>query len=483
MDTLRVVKSYRGKPAKVLPLPKRGNVFSKLKRLISSNVTARKPSNEHSAPPTRFFSQADIPKFDEAADETENQGNVTNRVLSNFFAKQGDKPLSEVEYEGVLALLERSKASVTLPMDVSMLSVVKHDVPASANTTIANQRHQHKISKNNSIYDTTMGNTSNASYRPTYHTLGSVPARPFKRVYQFSGVPLPYSAKLKMPPVKKHKPEPPLDLSINNDSLTFERPLSNTANSLLSALDGKKVDFGETSSAATKKQLENQYTKLNRRNVKPLTAADISKTMAFNTAEVPGETKQVEQGTEKKESPKAEPVKAASNGDSRRKGMTFGLLFMTEATKLPGTEKLHEKKLHKPEKLRETEELHKSEKLHETEKQPEKQNGSELAFVPKANGTPKESTSAFRPMTNGTPKPAFKADKTVDHEETPVSTKPDPIVVLSNDEPEPEANLFSAKPVSAEPDYSSAFVFPTVPTTKKSLDMAEVAKYENVFTF
>ncbi|CAI4241321.1 CIC_collapsed_G0000660.mRNA.1.CDS.1 [Saccharomyces cerevisiae] len=53
----------------------------------------------------------DIENKEEEYDET-HETNISNAKLANFFSKKGNEPLSEIEIEGVMSLLQKSSKSM-----------------------------------------------------------------------------------------------------------------------------------------------------------------------------------------------------------------------------------------------------------------------------------------------------------------------------------------------------------------------------------
>lgn len=342
MDNRRVMKAYRDRSGQYQTS---GGLFSRVKRYFSGsaapdpqirtvsaatapkrNATAHEPAALHSntllADLSRsILSTSVVP----AADSGD-----SNRILSTFFQEKGGKPLTDVEYEGVMSLLERSKASITLPLpDLTpkkpealeasnrantnarnanttnnALNAIGHSNPNNtmnqANVTVGPYS-QTKL-RNSSMY---LNNSSFAvsDYKPQYHTFNESSSRAnmsMKRVYQFSGLPSPYRTRIKAPNLAARKlrrvtpvisrPEA-MDAAANKtanastntadnktanntlDAQSSFRPKSKTANALLSVLDGKnesgaEIDIQlETGEEDTRRPLHNPYFRPKRRQI------------------------------------------------------------------------------------------------------------------------------------------------------------------------------------------------------------------------
>lgn len=340
MDNRRVIKAYKDRGReKFLPLPSKAGLLLKMKRYISgsslwqdsnrtssansSRVSSRSASRQPSvsqpnAHSLRLLSES----FALAANQSveQNPDHTANEVLSNFFKEKGDRPLSQIEYEGVMSLLEKSKANITMPSiesDQQLQHTGRPQPPtrdssfAQHNTTFSTQR----ILKNTSMYDGShaANATFSADYKPKYNSINdstrAVPA--VKRVYQFSGLPSPYRTRIRTPsqPQKKARRIATESAITSTSSLVSTepetiKPKSNTANSLLSVLDShEKQGSTDVAVGTSDRPLHNPYAKNRRRTARtgsstpaPFTTADdISKTIAFNQAkdlaESPDKTK------------------------------------------------------------------------------------------------------------------------------------------------------------------------------------------------
>lgn len=329
MDNRRVIRAYKDRyKERVLPYPARQGLFSKVKRYLSGgslwqNQQQRDGQQQDSDPSSRLPSRAasvSIPhqhnsRFLSDSFSVPNRSvtgpdttTTPNEVLSSFFKEKGDAPLTEIEYEGVVSLLERSKANVTLPghNDSTALhrnsTILNHNDTAD-NHTVLPPLYSQKVLRNSSMHD---GNSTaslvHSDYRPAYqnyeHSLATNP--PMKRVFQFSGVPSPYQTRIKAPGSKPKRikriasTEPNASTDSVISASTTAKPISSTANSLLSVLDGHNNTASEDlPQKSQEKPLLNPYARHKRRTAtqqlqKPTppisTAEDISKTVNYNTA-------------------------------------------------------------------------------------------------------------------------------------------------------------------------------------------------------
>ncbi|KAG7191554.1 uncharacterized protein KQ657_003060 [Scheffersomyces spartinae] len=258
-----------------------------------------------------------------------------SEVLSQFFQQKGNTPLTQVEYEGVMALLLKSKdgsgngtgsdngnvsdivsssANTCGRRTVDRANVTTSHIqmPGSFSTTPNKQKSLRNTSlRERSVY------VSTPEYKPHYKSINNTVNIPsIKRVYQFSGLPSPYKTKIRPPPPVS------ANTTMNNSTIlprniagmsttassplpASKKPLSETANTLLSILDGK-LSTGEVSESDREvrlKQLSNPYGRgsgLKRSksissqkqesssSSTVFTADDISKTIAYDqTKELP----------------------------------------------------------------------------------------------------------------------------------------------------------------------------------------------------
>lgn len=353
MDNRRVIKAYkeRGRE-KVLPLPSKAGLLLKMKRYISgsslwqeglsrlrtasssssrapSGVSSRKPSlSQPNAHSSRLISESFAAASSTNQSMEQNPDQTANEVLSTFFREKGNQPLSQIEYEGVMSLLEKSRANMSMTSidpDQHSHTVARVGSP-TRDSSFAQQNNStlsNRVLKNTSFYDSNAPNATFAApdYRPLYQSFsGSSRSHPpVKRVYQFSGLPSPYRTRIRAPglPQKKMRrivtesEASTTPVPAEKSDSEMSKPRSNTANSLLSALDNhQKADDGEVTFDKAEKPLYNPYVRNRRKAAKATassnsttatpkpysTADDISKTVAFNQA------KELKESPEKGES-------------------------------------------------------------------------------------------------------------------------------------------------------------------------------------
>ncbi|PVH14036.1 uncharacterized protein CXQ87_002159 [Candidozyma duobushaemuli] len=372
MDNRRVLKAYqdRGRE-KVLPYPSKAGLLSKMKRYISgsslwqetsrnpsasssrvsSRTASRKPSvSQPNAHSSRLLSESFAAASTTNQSMDQNPDQTANDVLSSFFKEKGDRPLSQIEYEGVMSLLEKSRANTTLPLNDEQHTVLKSPTREPSfsqhnNTTFSNQR----VLKNTSMYDGANATFAAPDYRPSYQNFGdNSRVAPVKRVYQFSGLPSPYKTRIRAPGQRKaRRVATEADITPSAGAIPeAETPkrISSTASSLLSVLDNQKKGGNDVAVSTNDKPLHNPYAKNRRRTAKTSTtkpystADDISKTVAFNKAkdlaESPEKANESLFSSEKTEKA-PETTEPASNGKSTNPLFTFKPSETKPAEKTP----------------------------------------------------------------------------------------------------------------------------------------------------
>lgn len=358
MDNRRVLKAYqdRGRE-KVLPYPSKVGLLLKMKRYISgsslwqdplrnpsasssrvsSRSASRKPSvSQPNANASRLLSESFAAASTTNQSMDQNPDQTANEMLSSFFKEKGDRPLSQIEYEGVRSLLEKSRANTTLQNDEHTVLRSPTREPSFSqqnNTTFSNQR----VLKNTSMYDGANATFAAPDYRPLYQTFNdSSRVAPVKRVYQFSGLPSPYKTRIRAPGQRKARrvmtEADATPSSAAAPEVETPKRISSTATSLLSVLDSQKKETADVAIDSLEKPLHNPYAKNRRRTAKINTAKpystadDISKTVAFNKAKDLAVSP--EKGNDSLFSPaksesKPESKDTASNGKSSTPLFTF----------------------------------------------------------------------------------------------------------------------------------------------------------------
>lgn len=329
MDNRRVMRAFRNREqGKVLPYPSRNGLLSRVKRYFSGSSIPKDQQHEQTRRPTQVADATSnrsafvLPESSTPANSTLLEADQsTNRVLSNFFQEKGDKPLSEIEYEGVMSLLEKSKASITLPLPESTPETRKSRVEDSDVSTV---QHNHtfaplskNVLRNASMYEGNSTSFATPDYKPIYHTFSDTSRGNIsvKRVYQFSGLPSPYQTRIKAPNMTSRRAKRLESLKQANTSVSStpsmsavdtasNKVMSNTANSLLSILDGAE-STPDIDNDEVVRPLYNPYAKNKKRSAPQdsgvskratLGADDIAKTVSFNKAE---EVPRVDEGSNK----------------------------------------------------------------------------------------------------------------------------------------------------------------------------------------
>lgn len=344
MDNKRVYRTYKEKVREqASPYMKPGHgLFSRFKRLFSPKNSERAQKKSSVEKLTREEepdkAEGEISKVQEQSSFINNSAldseRSPNEILTQFFLKKKDSGLSDVEYEGVISLMNKSRASA----NNSVISqYTESGVPSRQPLQFADVSLQSRrkgpndtfLSRNDSTFMSNPGNqeksllkgpeTLFSGYGAMQTPNNSFSHRslpPMKRVYQFSGLPSPYRTKIRPPSLRLQqgfqKPANPVASAGHPSQKSLPQPMSNAANSLLSILDGNSVEekpkandtrgddvsknlsqFGnpysksrnlkkhksQTSSAQT--QTENSKKK----GPTVLTADDIKNTVYFNTAQ------------------------------------------------------------------------------------------------------------------------------------------------------------------------------------------------------
>ncbi|KAJ9097105.1 hypothetical protein QFC19_006880 [Naganishia cerealis] len=243
-----------------------------------------------------------------------------SQVLSKFFSEKGDKPLTDIEYEGVQSLLAKARDNDTFLGDSSVLEGKNKRRRGLAQAPdVTNRSLLANLTGNGSFFYSTpqkqtLLRNPNASqiitpdYRPTYHSVNPRSIRSVKRVYHFSGVPSPYRTRITAPMrsakakqvLQDEKLHPPAALP----STTFDftsKPMSATAGTLLSIIDGSETKdqvaskednkagkFSNPYSSAGSikaKKSEPTQTTLTKSKFPPISAKDIVNTTSFDKSE------------------------------------------------------------------------------------------------------------------------------------------------------------------------------------------------------
>lgn len=355
MDNRRVMKAYRDWSGRSRPS---GGLVSYVKRIFSgpardttgSSSPTDKPKQRSTTVSTvspQFASTSSVNLIRSAHPTGAPASDVEdpNCILSAFFQEKAGQPLSEVEYEGVMSLLERSKASITLPFEdlslrhsLVLCSVPRKDTRLGANTTTpadpktdagAKKKARESVSDSRAQQNSTfapysqtklrnvsacLNNSSFAGseYRPVYHTFNGNTSRAntsLKRVYEFSGIPSPYQTRIQAPNFAKRKLRrvAPLGESSQTATVTMAehtdtaaaeqssafRPKSKTANALLSILGGDAGASEEllqsVPGGSTPKHIYNPYLRPRRRVVSRHVTSGVSGDVDLLKARISGE--------------------------------------------------------------------------------------------------------------------------------------------------------------------------------------------------
>ncbi|CAI4054616.1 FG-nucleoporin NUP60 SKDI_01G0730 [Saccharomyces kudriavzevii IFO 1802] len=188
----------------------------------------------------------DVENNEEQCDETR-EANISNAQLANFFSKKGNEPLSEIEIEGVMSLLQKSNKS----MNTSKRGQKSSESSNADHSLILKESGSTPISVSNAPtfnpkYDTTT--VSNASMNTTLGTIGSR-----KYSFNYSSLPSPYKTTVyRYSAAKKISDTYTANTSVQSavsakstragvTKPTSTKKMSNTAAALVSLLDEKDI--------------------------------------------------------------------------------------------------------------------------------------------------------------------------------------------------------------------------------------------------
>lgn len=499
MDNRRVFRSYKEKvkdSATPYARPNNG-LFSKMKLFLTG---ASLWSNHETAGHDDRIADNTIPMDIEKGEKVEssikpfsfpepdtslfktplksNQSKAPNQVLSSFFQDKGDKPLTEVEYEGIVSLLAKSKSASNTPnnsvvyrgdggsrqfesiADLTDLGNKDADTSAfkSSGSNLFTTPYSQRTLKNTSSNDHVL---STPEYKPVYHTINenfntkNVPS--VKRVYQFSGLPSPYRTRIRAPslsakPKAPTKKSPSIPKSPSAQKAT-SKPMSNAANSLLNILDGnthsEDVEMKDASNNKTDiiEQFSNPYHRP--QSVKKPRSQDSNKSQSSINAST--------------------PIKKKKNT----------LLTADDINKTISFDKSEELPKEKTTTSRNN----------ETPK-------SQITFVPstQTNDGKPDSKSTSNQFKFNVPKEEPKvADKGTNIAANGTSEKPKDVNQFPNNQFQTKTNGFSfgkttkpnidSNPVYNIPSKDLEFIFPEIIQAEVSLDYHKVNKYKSLFEF
>lgn len=417
---------------------------------------------------------------DDEDDVSINDNDTTaNEVLSNFFKRKGDKPLNEIEYEGVMALISKSRSGTPIRKRIVSESIfdqpqrkkVKNDVLEHEGTNKQKTliHDASNISFNTSeykpyyltVHNDTFDRSQNQSYNNTTSMIPSI-----KRVYQFSGLPSPYSTRIK-PPTSSRKPKRTGsdvnkattatigDSTINNLVVNKSHEFkSETSKLLLSILDGKDgPEVPEPNEDNLQKgafKFVNPYSKNGRRVVsrskkfpnvnnndaKPnksisITASDIEKTISYDKSEKLPEVPK--NSSIEKQLDKKQVANTEGNGSSKDHSTTTEINNDTIKKPVPTT------------------------------------TSSSFSFKPSTNGT----LFSGKPSTESVSKTEEPKKSTFSFSNNTITSKIPTI-------PESGSNK---KVNTSVHEFSHEFIFPNVDVKKVAIDSSKVDELKYLFQF
>lgn len=215
------------------------------------------PTGNFVAPstPNQVYSNRDSGSLN--TDEGEKTPNV---LLSEFFKRKGDQPLTAVEYEGVMSLISQSHKKpndgIRSPIMPGTFTSYETPIPGSGSKKVkpnsnlieSTPSQQRTLRHASSSKESSPRVFATPEYRPVYHNItssskrGDVPS--VKRVYQFSGLPSPYRTRIKAPITSPHKRIKQgsnySTLILSTERSKSTKPMNKAASTLLSVLDDSK---------------------------------------------------------------------------------------------------------------------------------------------------------------------------------------------------------------------------------------------------
>lgn len=300
------------------------NVLSLVKRIFSwgthpdgSRMSDNSAQDSQQARGNESYISARTPMNEAKVDGAQQ---TPSQVLSKFFSEKGDKPLTDIEYEGVQSLLAKARDNDSFLGDTSVLEGKNKRRRGLAQAPdVTNRSLLANLTGNGSFFYSTpqkqtLLRNPNASqiitpdYRPTYHSVNPRSIRSVKRVYHFSGVPSPYRTRITAPMrsarakkvLQDEKLHPPAALPSTSFDFT-SKPMSATAGTLLSIIDGSETKdqvaskednkagkFSNPYSSAGSikaKKSEPTQTILTKSKFPPISAKDIVNTTSFDKSE------------------------------------------------------------------------------------------------------------------------------------------------------------------------------------------------------
>lgn len=448
MDNRRIYKKRNDKK----------NLISRVKTLVGSlwqksqsPEPIKEPEPTINTPKTNKILESTTPiTINEQVEKT------PNVLLSEFFQQKGDKPLSTIEYEGVLSLLSQSnRKDYVMPGTFSNSPIrspsKSHDINHSINESfVTNTSPQTLRNESSRIFATP---EYKSVYNLTSSTKKKVPS--VKRVYQFSGLPSPYRTRIK-PPVmtpKRLKPNMSMEKS--------DKPMNKAATTLLSVLDDSKK------SSSYLQQFSNPY--ISKKN---FSADVINSTLMFDkSVDIPESsnnlsvTTPADNGSVNPEPPTSSlaSVVNAENNKEGKEASKFNFTF-PKATEVEDTDKPETKKVETEKVETEKVETEKVEPKIEPFKdhqpvQPPQLPAESKPSIPQSS-IPQPTQSSI--PSNSQPKPAFNFN----FNPQPETTKsPQSDNETSTPEPEP------------------LFKFPSLKPQAVTLDSSKVENYKKLFSF
>ncbi|AAS53368.1 AFL004Cp [Eremothecium gossypii ATCC 10895] len=189
------------------------------------------------------------------SDGEEDEPNISNAKLAQFFREKGDAPLTEIEYEGVMSLIKRSQSVAStpdgkniLPKEVSELRVLR----STSDTTYTPLRAPSYTPKygNIALHNTNSAGTSTPPTRRRVFDYSRLPSPYRTTVYKYSAAKVPSQGTTTRKTSENAVSKPV-------KSTHAPKKLSHTASALISLLDGEgKADISESSAYAS---LSNPY--------------------------------------------------------------------------------------------------------------------------------------------------------------------------------------------------------------------------------
>ncbi|AET40558.1 FG-nucleoporin NUP60 Ecym_6173 [Eremothecium cymbalariae DBVPG len=192
-------------------------------------------------------------------DAYEDDANASNAKLAQFFREKGDAPLTEMEYEGVMSLIKRSKSVSSTPAskksvltrDVNEIKVLRSKSDNHSGTQLRAACFKPKYGDSVSLADASIRRSASSTTRRIFD-YSRLPSPYRTTVYKYSAARVPRSqSSVKSRKISENQVKKP------SKEVYTPKKLSHTASALISLLDGN--DNSHTVETSAYAGLSNPY--------------------------------------------------------------------------------------------------------------------------------------------------------------------------------------------------------------------------------